>query len=108
MFGEERNETVGGGLFVGHGDERPEIEDLLVRHILHVVFKILRVGDDDGAVEVVLGGAGFLVFIEYTGMEDGADPAVDQPLNMPVRELGGIALGFRGNGVHTAFIEFPG
>ena len=108
VLGKEGNETVGGGLFVGHGDKGPEIADLLIRHVLDVVLEVLGIGDDDGAVEVVLGIAGLLMLIEHTGMEDGADAAVDEPLDMPVGELRGIALGFRGDRVHAALIEFSG
>ena len=108
VLGKERDETVGGSLLIGHGDERPEITDILIRHVLHVVFEILRIGNDNGTVEMVLGITGFLMLIEYAGMEDGTDTAVDEPLDMSVGQLCGITLGFRGNGVHTALIKLPG
>ena len=108
VLSKEGNEAVGGGLLIGHGDEGPEVADLLVRHVLDVVLEVFGVGDDDRAVEVVLGVAGFLVFIEHAGVEDGADAAVDEPLDMPVGELRGVALGFRGDRVHAALIELPG
>ena len=108
VLGKERDETVGGSLLIGHGDERPKITDILIRHVLHVVLEILRIGNDNGTVEVVLGVAGFLMLVEYARMKDGADTAVDEPLDMPMGKLCGITFGFRGNGVHATLIKLSG
>ena len=83
----------GSRLFIGHGDEGTYVGDIAFCHCVDVVFQILGIRNHNGTVVVVLGAWGLLMFIKNAGMEDGADPLVDQPLHMAMGQLGGVALG---------------
>ena len=48
----------------------------------------------------------FLPLIKNAGVKDGPKPLIDEPLHMAVGQLGGIALGFRGDGLHAQLIDF--
>ena len=54
---------------------------------------------------MVLGILRFLMLVENTGVEDGFDALIDQPLHMAMSQLGRITLGFGGDGLHTQFIN---
>ena len=101
----EPDEPVGGGFLAGEGDKRADIAHVPVRDGLDVVADVLRVRDDDGTVEVVLRARRLLMLIEHTGVEDRADALIHEPLDMPVRELGGIALGLGRDGLHAQLID---
>ena len=73
----------------------------------HIVLQVLRIGDHNGTIIVVLCTAGFLPFIEYAGMENSFDALIDQPLHMSMGQLCRITLRFRRDGFHTQFIDFP-
>ena len=49
-----------------------------------------------------------LVLIEHAGMENGLDALVNEPLDMTVRKLCRVALGFRRNGLHAQLVNLPG
>ena len=100
------HKPVGGDLLVGEGDEGADDVLFMLGDFLHVVLEVFGVGDHDRAVEVILRLAGLLVLIEDAGVEDGLDPLVDEPLDVPVGELGGVALGLGGDGLHAALVEF--
>ena len=55
---------------------------------------------------MILRAGGFLMLIEYAGMENGLDAFIDKPLHMAVGEFGGVALGFRGDGLHAQLVNF--
>ena len=99
------HQPVGGSFFVRQCDEGPDVAHLAVGHGFHIVLQVLGVGHHNGAVIVVLGILCLLVLVEHAGMEDGLDPAADQPLHMAVGQLGGVALGFRGDGFHTQLVK---
>ncbi len=107
FFLTQGGQTVGGNFLAGKGEEGADVADLAVGDGLHVVFQILRVGDHDGAVVVILGTGGLLMLVEHAGVENGLDAFVDEPLHMAVGELGGVALGFRGDGLHAKLVNFP-
>ena len=107
LFLAQGSQPVGGDFLAGKGEEGTDVADFAVCDGFHVVFQILRVGDHDGAVVMILRAGGLLMLIEYAGVEDGLDALVDEPLHMAVGELGGVALGFRGDGLHAKFIDFP-
>ena len=107
LFLAQGSQPVGGDFLAGKGQEGTDVVDFAVGHGFHVVFQILRVGDHDGAVVMILRAGGLLMLIEYAGVEDGLDALVDEPLHMAVGELGGVALGFRGDGLHAKLIDFP-
>ena len=86
------NKAVGNRFLAGKGDKGADIVHLSLGNGLHIVFQVLRIGHDNGAIKVVLRAFRFLMFIEHTGMEDGLYAVVDQPLDMTVGQLGGIAL----------------
>ena len=96
-----------GDLFIGKGHKGPDIADFSLGDGFHIVFKVFGIGGDHGAAVVILGIPVFLVFIEYAGVENGGDALVDEPLHMAVGQLGRIALGFRGNGVHAQLVNLP-
>ena len=81
--------------------------DLPFRHRLHVVFQVLGVGGHNGAAVVILGILVLLVFVEHTGVENGGDSLVDEPLDVAVGQLGRVALRLRRNGVHALFVDLP-
>ena len=107
FFLTQSGQPVGGDLLAGKGEEGTDVADFAVGHGFHVVFQILRVGDHDGAVVMILRAGGLLMLIEYAGMENGFDSLIDEPLDVTVGELGGVALGFRGDGLHAQLVDFP-
>ena len=94
FFLTQSGQPVGGDLLAGKGEEGADVADFAVCDGFHVVFQILRVGDHDGAVVMILRAGGLLMLIEYAGMENGFDSLIDEPLDVTVGELGGVALGF--------------
>ena len=46
------------------------------------------------------------MLVEHAGVENGLDAFIDKPLHMAVGELGGVALGFRGDGLHAQLVNF--
>ena len=107
LFLAQGSQSVGGDFLAGKGQEGTDVADFAVGNGFHVVFQILRVGDHDGAVVMILRAGGLLMLVEHAGVEDGLDALVDEPLHMAVGELGGVALGFRGDGLHAKLIDFP-
>ena len=57
---------------------------------------------------MVLGLLRLLMLIEHAGVEDGPDALIDEPLDVTVGQLGGVALGLRGDGLHALFVNFAG
>ena len=106
FFLTQSGQPVGGDFLAGEGEEGADVADFAVCDGFHVVFQILRVGDHDGAVVMILRAGGFLMLIEYAGMENGFDSLVDEPLDVTVGEFGGVALGFRGDGLHAQLVNF--
>ena len=86
------HQPVGGSLLGGQGDKGANVMNAAVRDFLHVVFQILRVGDHNGTVVVILGILCLLVLIKHTGMENLPNTLVNQPLHMTMGQLSGIAL----------------
>ena len=79
--------------YVRKGHERvPEFHGA-VGDGLHVVCDVLRVGGDNRAVVVVVRAFELLPLIEQRRIEDEVDPLLDQPLDVAVGQLCGIALG---------------
>ena len=107
LFLAQSGQPVGGDFLAGKGEEGADVADFAVCDGFHVVFQILRVGDHDGAVVMILRAGGFLMLIEYAGMENGFDSLIDEPLDVTVGEFGGVALGFRGDGLHAQLVDFP-
>ena len=106
FFLAQGGQPVGGDFLAGKGEEGADVADFAVCDGFHVVFQILRVGDHDGAVVMILRAGGLLMLIEYAGMENGLDALVNEPLDVAVREFGGVALGFRGDGLHAQLVNF--
>ena len=50
---------------------------------------------------MILRSWGLLVFVKDTGVENGSDSLIYQPLYMAVGQLGGVALGLGGDGLHA-------
>ena len=74
---------------------------------VHVVFDVLRVGGDDGAVVVIVCVFKFIPFIRNGRIEDVFDAFIDQPLYMPMSQLRRIALGFTRDGLNTQLVDLP-
>ena len=106
FFLAQGGQPVGGDFLAGKGEEGADVADFAVCDGFHVVFQILRVGDHDGAVVMILRAGGLLMLIEYAGMENGLDALVNEPLDVAMREFGGVALGFRGDGLHAQLVNF--
>ena len=106
--GAQPDQAVCGCFFIGKGDKRANIPDLLFPDIVHIVLEVFRVRADNRAVEVIDRASDLLVFIEHTGMHNRVNPVIDQPLHMPVRKLGRIAFALAGDGFHAQGINRPG
>ena len=100
-------EPILGGFFVAEGEKRMDKADVLRRQILNVVADIFRRTDDHGAVVFVLRPR-LRPLKEYAGIEYGMYARVDQRLNVSVRQLGGVALAFGGDGFHAPLIDPAG
>ena len=107
FFLTQSGQPVGGDFLAGEGEEGADVADFAVCDGFHVVFQILRVGDHDGAVVVILCAGGLLMLVEHAGVKNGLDAFIDEPLDVAVREFGGVALGFRGDGLHAQLVDFP-
>ena len=57
---------------------------------------------------MVLGLLGLLMLVEHAWVEDGFDTLVDEPLDMTVGQLGGVALGLGRNGLHAKLVNPAG
>ena len=90
----ELYQPFGSNLFIGKGHKGADIAHFPLCNSLHVVFQVFRIGGHHGAAVVVLSILVLLVFIKHTGVENGGDSLVYEPLHMAVGQLGGIALGF--------------
>ena len=92
LFRAGLDQPVGGDLLVGKCDEGAD--DVLgpLGNCFHVVLDVLSVGDYDRAVEVILCLGGLLVLIENAWVKDGLDALVNEPLDVPVGELGWVTL----------------
>ena len=88
------DEAVCRCFFVGQGNKRPD--DMLVPFgdFLYIVLKVLRIRHHNGTVKMILCTARLLMFIENTGIENGFDTLIDQPLDVTVGQLGRITLRF--------------
>ena len=104
----EADQLAGYRILVREGDEGAEEFHLLFPQVLHIVFDIHRVGSNDGAVIMIAGIPEFLPLIRDAGIEDGFNPLVDQPFDVPVGNLGRIAFRLGGNGLDPEFIELMG
>ena len=96
----------GDRLKVRKGHERHAHTDRPVGDFLHVVADILRIGGHDGAVVVVVGLTELLPLVEDCGIEDEIRMELHQPLDVPVGQLCGVALGLTGDGFNTHLINF--
>ena len=56
---------------------------------------------------MILRAGGLLMLVEHAGVKNGLDAFIDEPLDVAVREFGGVALGFRGDGLHAQLVDFP-
>ena len=106
FFLAQGSQSVGGDFLAGKGEEGADVADFAVCDGFHVVFQILRVGDHDGAVVMILRAGGLLMLVEHAGVENGLDALVNEPLDVTVGEFGGVALGFRGDGLHAQLVNF--
>ena len=104
LFAELRK-AVGRDLFAREGEEGVQVAHGAVGHGFDVILDILRIRDDDGAVEVILRARHLLMLVEHAGVEDGLDAVVDEPLGVAVGELCRVALGFRRDALHTQLVD---
>ena len=72
---------------------------------VHIVFDVLRIGSDDRTVVVVVGVLKFVALVRNGRVEDMFYAFVDQPLYMPVRQLGRVALGFTRDGLDAQLVD---
>ena len=80
-------------LFIGKGEEGIHEVDMVVVEAFHVVFDVLRIGGDHGAVIVVACIRGFVPLIGDAGVEDPLYPVFDQPFDVSVHQLCRVAFG---------------
>ena len=107
--GGQLRELPGQGLRDGgdvpEGQEGIAQRCLSVSDGLHIVLDVLGVGGDDGAVVMVGGPLHLVPLIEQGGVEDEVHLLPDQPLHMPVGQLGGVALRFAGDGLDAQLVD---
>ena len=95
-----------------HGAQIPEGHEGIAQHRLavadglHIVLDVLGVGRDDGAVVMVVGPLHLVPLIKQRRVEDEIHLLPDQPLHMPMGQLGRITFGFAGDGLDSQFVDF--
>ena len=82
--------------------------DIVFCQLFHIVFDILCIGGDHGAVVMVACLRRFVPLIGNAGIENVLDALFDQPGNVAVNQLGRIALRLTGDGFDTQLIKLFG
>ena len=101
------HQGLGNGFLIAEGKKRISQNSLPPADLLHIVLDILRVGGDDGTVIVVVGLAKLVSFIKKSRIKDKVHLLVNEPFDMAVCKLGGIAFGFAGDGFDTKLVNLP-
>ena len=78
------DQPVRSSLFTGKGHKGADVAHLPLCNRLYIVFQVLRVGGDNGTAVMILRVLVFLVFIENTGVKNGGNTLLYQPLHMAV------------------------
>ena len=104
LFAELFDQTVGDCLLALEGQERVDEIHLAMYDRIHIIFNVLRVGGDDGAVVVVVRLFKFIPLIGNGRIEDVLYAFVDQPLYMPVRQFRRITFGLAGDGLDAQLV----
>ena len=105
VFRKDRDQTVRSDLRTRKGEERVQEGDVGRRERLDIVPDVLRIGRNDRAVIVVRGLLDLLVLVRNAGIEDEFAAFLQQPFDMTVRELRGVALGFGRDRLDAEFID---
>ena len=90
------------------GQEWVKEIDVAAGQLVDVIFDVLRVGGDDGAVIVVARIRELSPLIGYAGVEDELQALTDEPGHMTVGQLSRVALRLAGNGLNTHFVNLMG
>ena len=99
---------IGEHLLIGKCHKGIDKGNMLLLQCLHIVFDILSIGGDHGAVVVVACIRAFIALIWNAWIKYKLDPLFDQPGYVAVHQLGGITLGLAGNGFNPQLIELSG
>ena len=94
-------------LFALEGEEGVAEINVRISQLFYIIFDVLRVGGDDGAVVVVVGIRIFDALIGDARVEDEFQPLFQQPFHMSVGQLGRVALGFTGDGLDAHLVDLP-
>ncbi len=94
-LGEGLDQTPGQMVGLVEVEERHQVADVRLPQAVHVRTEHLRIERDHRTVEVVVGLGRRILLVGHTGVEDGAHAALQQVLDMPVAQLGGVADVFR-------------
>ena len=110
LFGnvmEDLYQLVCQGLLRGHGQERIHEVDGRILQLVDVVLDVFGVRGNDRAVVVIYGFREFLTFIGNTWIENILHTLTDQPGDVAVADLGGIAGGITWDGLDAKLIDLP-
>ena len=105
---EFRHQRLGQNLFVGKSHEGIHKVHVLLSQFFHVIFDVFRIGSDHGAVVVVARIRSLVALVGDAGVENEFHPLLDQPADVPVDQLGRVALGLAGDGLDAQLIELAG
>ncbi len=108
-LGELPEQGLGDRFEVGEGHVRMAEDHLAGHDVLYVVLDVLRIGRHNGTVVMVVRLIVFRPLIEEGRIENKIRVhLVDEPLHVPVRNLGRVAFGLGGDGLDAHFINGMG
>ena len=92
---------MGNCVYVPKGHKRIAKPDFSPSDFFYVVFNIFRIRRNDRAVIVIVGVLKFVSLIKQSRIKNEINLFMNQPADVPVGQLGGITLGFTGNGLDS-------
>ena len=107
-FQELPHQGIGQDLFIGEGQEGIHKVYMFCGNLLHIVFNVLCVGGNHGAVVMVSRIRRLIPLVGDAGIEDKLNAFPDQPGYVSMGDLGRITFGFAGNGFDAQFVNLPG
>ena len=99
--------SFGNRLQISKGHERIAENGFSAADFFHVVLDVFGIGGNNRTVIVIVGILKFITLIEKSRVEDKVYLLVDQPADVTVSQLGGIAFRFTGNGFNAQLVDLP-
>ena len=93
-------------LFALEGEEGVAEINVRIAQLFNIIFDVLRVGGDNGAVVVVVGIRILDALVGDARVEDELQSLSQQPFHMAVGQLGRITFGFAGNRLDSHLVNF--